>query len=258
MPLPLARLLTAVAVLAGAQLGLGLLAPPAAAAERVITITADGPDPVTLAGVRKGDTIVFVNGDQAFPHTVASRAGDWSFSATINPGARYEGPEPLTAAGRYVYGDNSPLEDYEGEVVVGSTATAKPTRKPSASASPRPSRPAASEDPEPTPTPSTGTVTTPPLIGGVPPTAAPSTSGPPPVAAPEPSETADPGEEVVALPEGTLPQPYAPRAYGLPAAVAAVAAVGTGSLLVRVLLAHPAARRRLPSPVVTVTDPDTA
>jgi hypothetical protein len=64
-----------------------------------------------------------------------------------------------------------------------------------------------------------------------------------------------PSGETVAVAPGRLAEPSTARRYGLPAALAAVAAAGVGSLLVRLLLAHPAARhaRRTGSgPAVTV------
>ena len=258
---PLLRLLTAIAVLAGAQLGLGVLAPAAQAAERTITITADGPEPVTLTGVRPGDTIVFVNGDGTFPHTVASRSANWSFSTTIFPGDRFEVPDALTTAGRYLYGDDSELEDYSGEVVVGTVA--KPSRTPTRSPAPRATRSApATSEPTASPTSGTGVLTAPPIAGGPTPSATPTPTGPAPVTAPEPSETEDPEEQTTVLGDGPLPEPYTPRAYGLPGAVAAVGAVGTATLLVRFLLAHPAGRasarvRREPL-AVTVEEPGSA
>jgi hypothetical protein len=78
-------------------------------------------------------------------------------------------------------------------------------------------------------------------------------AAPLPETAPEPEEAAGP----LALP-GRLGAPAGYRGYGLPAALAVVLAAGVASLLVRLLLAEPAARRRArssmtgPSPVATV------
>lgn len=243
----LVRLLALVAVLAGAQLG--LLAGPAHAAERVVRITADGPDPVTLAGVRVGDVITFRNADPTFPHGVGSTSDNWSFSQTLNPGQEFTTAR-LPKAGTYTY-DEGPaiLDDYEGSVVVGSTATARPKPKPS-SASPRPSS-TGSSDPTPAPSStSTGSAGTPPLVGGGVPTQTASPTGPPPVSAPEPTESEDP-DGTLALPGGTLPEPPTPREYGLPIAIATVGTAGVASLLVRFLLAHPAGRRQ-DRPLVTL------
>lgn len=248
----LVRMLALVAVLAGAQLG--LLAEPAHAAERVIRITADGPDPVTLAGVKVGDVITFRNADPTFPHGVGSTSDNWSFSASLGPGEELT-TAPLRARGTYTYDEGpSVLDDYEGSVVVGSTATAKPKPRPT-SASPRPSS-TGSADPTRSPSPTasaTGSASTPPLGGGGVPTTTPSPTGPPPVTAPPPTETEDPdsGGGTVALPGGTLPEPPTPREYGLPIAVATVGTAGVASLLVRFLLAHPAGRRQ-DRPLVTL------
>jgi hypothetical protein len=53
----------------------------------------------------------------------------------------------------------------------------------------------------------------------------------------------EPSGPAVAIGTGRLPEPPTGRRYGLPAALAAIAAAGVASLLVRLLLAHPAARR---------------
>lgn len=250
------RLLAVVAVLVTAQLG--LLAGPAMAAERVVVITADGPDPVTLAGAKVGDVVTFRNEDETFPHGVRSTSANWSFDVRLNPGQEFTTAK-LAKSGTYTYdsGDLT-LDDYEGSVVVGSSATAKPTPSKTRTASPRPSS-SGSEDPTPSPSStetSTGSATTPPLIGGEVPTPTPSPTGPPPVTAPDPTQTEDPdgdpdGSGTVALPGGTLPEPPTPREYGLPIAVATVGAAGTASLLARFLLAHPAGRRQQ-RPLVTL------
>ena len=78
-------------------------------------------------------------------------------------------------------------------------------------------------------------------------------AGPLPEPAPDPEQAAGP----LAVP-GRLGAPAGYRGYGLPAALAAVLAAGVASLLVRLLLAEPAARRRArsaltgPAPVATV------
>lgn len=254
----LLRLLAVVAVLVAGQLG--LLAGPAQAAERVVVITADGPDPVTLAGAKVGDVVTFRNEDATFPHGVRSTSANWSFNVRLNPGQEFTTAK-LAKTGTYTYdsGDLT-LDDYEGSVVVGSSATARPTPSKTRTASPRPT---STGSDEPTPSPSStetgtgsGSATTPPLIGGEVPVPTSSPTGPPPVTAPEPTETEDPDGEpdgggTVALPGGTLPEPPTPREYGLPIAVATVGAAGTASLLVRFLLAHPAGRRQ-DRPLVTL------
>lgn len=263
---PLLRLLAVLLLFAGTQLGLSLaLGGTAMAAERVIEINLDGPKPVTLTGVKVGDTIAFKNTDAAFPHTVKSTSPNWSFDATINPNATFKVPTALKAAGKYTYADNSPLEDYAGEVQVTATTAKPPTRKPT----PRPTRTTSGEPsqepsngatPTDEPTGGSGQAQTPPLIGGGIPTPSPGSVLPPPVTAPEPTGTdgaPQAGSGTVALPGGNLPEPPTPREYGLPTAVATVGAAGTASLLVRFLLAHPAGRRRLDAPIVTLDEPRT-
>jgi len=58
-----------------------------------------------------------------------------------------------------------------------------------------------------------------------------------------PSPSPSPVAPAVLAAPGRLPEPSTARRYGLPAALAAVAAAGVASLLVRLLLAHPAARQ---------------
>ena len=57
---------------------------------------------------------------------------------------------------------------------------------------------------------------------------------------PDPTPNPEPGSP------GRLDNPPTPRDYGLPTALAAVLVAGVGSLIVRLLLAEPAARRRTP------------
>ena len=72
------------------------------------------------------------------------------------------------------------------------------------------------------------------------PVLAPTPAGPSPRAA-GPPQVSPPARLAVA---GDLPGPGSPRGLGLPAVLAAVLVLGVASLLVRVLLAEPAARRR--------------
>ncbi|MCA1720481.1 MAG: hypothetical protein LC779_05015 [Actinobacteria bacterium] len=139
----------------------------------------------------------------------------------------------------------------------GSTApgpSPAPAQSPAASPAPAGASPASS------PTGGTGAVG-PPLISGELPSAEPSPGGPAPDVAPvlpgtegeqSPEPTASAGPAVAVSP-GRLAEPSTARRYGLPAALAAVAAAGVASLLVRLLLAHPAARgRRRTGPAVPV------
>ena len=72
------------------------------------------------------------------------------------------------------------------------------------------------------------------------PVLAPTPAGPSPRAA-GPPQVSSPARLAVV---GDLPGPGSPRGLGLPAVLAAVLVLGVASLLVRVLLAEPAARRR--------------
>ena len=76
------------------------------------------------------------------------------------------------------------------------------------------------------------------------PALAPTPAGPSPRAV-WPPQVTPPARLAVA---GDLPGPGNPRGLGLPAVLAAVLVLGVASLLVRVLLAEPAARRRAADP----------
>lgn len=230
---------------------------PASAAAKTITIslTANGPKPASgTAAV--GDSVVFRNDDQTFVHQVSSASTNWTFdSPPLAPGQTFPAGK-LAKPGTYVYrGAN--LDSFTGKIVVPGGTTASAAPPPSRSAAPAPSRsPAASSAPAsatPSPAGGSGQVGPPPLAGGfgtvgapTPPAASP--RGPAPNVAPT-----LPGEDPVVSPEasgvavsigrGRLPEPPTGRRYGLPAALAAVAAAGIASLLVRLLLAHPAAKR---------------
>ena len=244
-----------------------VLAPRAAhAAERRIQITADGPIPA-IATIKAGDTVIFRNADPTFVHQVDEASPNWSFTCPpLAPGAECN-VGTLTKPGEYLY-EGINLDDFTGKVVIPapSSPAASPTRpRPASSPAAPPPQPASSPEPgqspaaEPSPTGGTGAVG-PPLIGGGLPSLAPSPGGPAPDIAPalpgeEPSPEPTSTDPAVLASPGRLPEPVTARRYGLPAALAAVAAAGVGSLLVRLLLAHPAARARRPDasgPPVTV------
>jgi plastocyanin len=250
--------------LAGVLLG---VAPAQAARTVTIELTADGPKPASVT-VTAGDTVEFLNTDPTFVHGAQSKSTNWTFDTQpLPPGARARAGT-LSKAGTYTYESTNTLEQFSGRVVVpGTTATAP---SPARSAVSTPSRPPASSPaaspgaatPAPSASPTGGSgVVGPPLISGGLPSAAPTEGGPAPDVAPvlpggegeqspEPAGSAGPA---VAVSPGRLAEPATARRYGLPAALAAVAAAGVVSLLVRLLLAHPAARgRRRPGPAVTV------
>lgn len=236
-----------------------LLATPASAGRTLtISITATGPKP-SSAVAAVGDTVRFVNEDATFVHQVRSKSPNWTFdSAPLAPGQSFTAPA-LAKAGEYVY-QGANLDTFTGKVVVpaGTTVTPTPTRSatpaPSRSAAPGPSPSAPTPSPSPSPAVSGGSGSAPaPFAGGfgsvgipggpggssgaLAPNVAPTLGG----AGTAPS--AGPSGEVVAVGSGRLPEPPTGRRYGLPAVLAATAALGVGSLLVRLLLAHPAARR---------------
>jgi plastocyanin len=230
---------------------------PASAAGKTITIglTANGPKPASVTAA-VGDSVVFRNDDQTFVHQVSSASNNWKFdSPPLAPGQTFPAGK-LAKPGSYVYrGAN--LDSFTGKVVVPGGTTASAAPPPSRSAAPAASRsPAASSAPassSPSPAGGSGQVGPPPLAGGFGTVGAPT----PPAASPRgpaPNVASTlPGEDPVVSPEasgvavsigrGRLPEPPTGRRYGLPAALAAVAAAGIASLLVRLLLAHPAAKR---------------
>jgi plastocyanin len=253
---------TAPYALLGVLLSLVLLpllgAAPALAARTItIELTANGPKPAsTTADV--GDTVVFKNTDATFVHQVQNKSTNWQFnSQPLAPGQSFPAPK-LTKPGTYEY-QGANLDTFTGKVVVpGGTTSAPPSATPTRSAAPAPSKapssptPVASPSASASPTGGTGVVGPPPLAGGfgtvgVPGSPAPGSSAVAPNVAPtlagEDVATPAASGPAVAVGTGRLPEPPTGRRYGLPAALAAVAAAGVASLLVRLLLAHPAARR---------------
>jgi hypothetical protein len=187
----------------------------------------------------------------------------WEYtSPPLGPGQSTE-PVPFPAAGTYVFLDRrgvGPLSTEQvGRIVV--VAPAPPTQAPAPAPAPAPppadapSPPGGGQQAPPAPAPAppapaggsadgpslAGGIAPAPLDGGlegtlVPPSIADGFGTQPPVAAP--------GEQVQAL-RGPLPGGANARGFGLVAVLAALGVVGMASLLVRVLLAEPAARRPL-------------
>ena len=260
-------LLAALAALAGSL----LLAAPASAAEKVVTITAEGVSPAVLE-VAAGDTITFVNEDTSFGYRARATSDNWDLDSGpvgLLPGRSYTHPDPITEPGTYTY------EVAEGERYAGSVVLRSASPKPSATkaGTPKPS-PQRSPTPASSPTGGSGTAS-PPAAGGLgpiqtdpspaagggapaPAIALPALPGESPGPAPETAGEPDPVATTAAAVPGRLGSPPTARGYGLPAALAAVLAAGVASLLVRLLLAEPAARRRAraamsaPVPVATV------
>ena len=284
----MARRLSASAVLLVALLGSVVLAAPAQAAERVISITADGLLPRTLT-IAAGDTVVLVNDDAAFRYRATSTTGRWSFDSGLIPlarGQRYVLPE-ISDSGAYgftVFQNEAP---FTGTITLPAPGTAvpRPATSPStgsssggstkASPTSQPSsQPSGAASASPAPAGGTGAAALPPLsagFGAVDPAPSPAPGAPAPAIAPDllalPGEVPAPqaAGKAVASPtpltnsaiQGDLPGTGTSRGYGLPAVLAAVLAAGVASLLVRLLLAEPAARRavaglRGPNPAAAV------
>jgi plastocyanin len=264
-----ARLLAALGALLVACAVQWLPAPAAAAAKtHVVTVGVGGPDPSTVT-VARGDRVQFHNSDQV-AHRVRSSAGGWSYdSKDVAPGGRSPVTPAFTTAGTFRYTDAQVglvvRPPATGNVVVPSTTpSTTPSTRPSttpapsssAGASPRPgatrSAGPAPGTAGPVPTQS-GMAVLPGFGPGVVPTLpvpTPST-GPAPAVAPTVPPSATPAAAVGDDPVVTygdkegIVQGSAHR-YGLPALLALVGIAGVVSLLVRFLLAQPAARRTPP------------
>jgi plastocyanin len=256
------------AVLAAA-LALLLPASPAAAARTVdVVLSAERPATVSLA---PGDSVRFVSGEEGPlgpPHQVTSTRQDgtrgWEYeSPVLGPGDSTD-PVAFDRAGTYLFVDRrggpGPLgSEVVGRIVVSAPRAASPSPTPVRTAAPTP--PASTGAPAPPPPGPTPVTTSSPadlsgLLGGV--AAAPLDGALPddPVVPPalvdlglEPDDddTADADDRpLVQAAPGPLPGTGTSRGFGLPASLAALAAVGVASLLVRVLLAEPSARTARP------------
>ena len=254
-----------VLVLAG---GFGLRMPVAAAATATVTLGPQGPSPTTVT-VAEGDTVRFVNSDSV-THTLTHTSGPWSFTATVAAGG-HQDPPAFTASGTFSYSDRRNFvvpTTASGSIVV-RTKAPSPTPGPGVTSGPTAApRPSASQKPSGTPKPSATagpSATLPssaqPSLSGGPgaspaPAALPSVPGTGQVPPAGQSGTPKPTVAVSAAPSPSgTPAPwvsYAERGltqgsshrYGLPAALAVVAIMGLASLLLRLLMAEPAARRR--------------
>jgi plastocyanin len=261
---PVRALVLLLAVLAAA-LGFVVTSTPASAATVDVVLTDRAPAVVTL---RPGDSVRFVNGETGLLalHRVTSTQRDGSAAWSYDSGnltAGQAGPlATFPAAGSYAFLDRrgapGPLgSDLFGRIEVVAPAPAAPAPPAPAPAAPAPPAPPAAAPPAP-PAPAPAPA--------VPPTTAGSLAGltgsvglgglqqpvpggfvPPAFsdllseAGVEP-ETAEPGPPPVQALKGPLPGETTLRALGLPASLAALAAVGVASLLVRVLLAEPVVR----------------
>lgn len=240
---------------------LGLLAvlflpAPAQAAGHTVTLSTGGPSPSAIT-ISAGDTVTFRAGDGNTYH-VRRSAGTWTFSATVTSAKPVTTP-PFTQAGTYSYTTTfdtllgeSPASN--GSITVPATPpsptpSASPSARPSATATPRPT---ASPSPSAAPSPS-GVALPPPIVGGVEPTptGSPSAQPAPVVAVGRPSASPLPPSPVpvVDYADPTEIAQGSAHGFGLPATLAVVAVVGVVSLIVRILLAAPEARRPADPPV---------
>lgn len=268
-----ARVLLAGTLLASVLASL-LLAVPVSAADRVVSVTAAGLAPAMLE-VRAGDRVTFsVTNDLLASTRLKSTGGPWSFdkvvSGDVTGAGTFTVPEPLTTSGRYSYTATRGGKTFQGTVVVPGpapsaepSASVAPSPSPSAGATPAPvaSKAPASPPPSPPPAGGSGSAALPPLTGGfgavgqpapMPGGLAPAPTlalpllpelqqafGPLPATAPAPTTGALRATAVA----GDLAGQPTLRGYGLPAAIAVVLAGGVISLLVRLLVADPAAAR---------------
>jgi hypothetical protein len=222
------------------------------AAGHTVTLSAGGPSPSAIT-IAAGDTVTFKAGDANTYH-VRRSSGSWSFTATVTS-SKPVTTAPFESAGTYSYtvtfdtllGQSPPSN---GSITVPATPPS-PTPSASPSAKPRPSatasaRPSTSPTPSAAPTPS-GQAVPPPIVGGVVPTPdVTPTGGPAPQVAPGgPSPTALSPSPVAAVDYARPSEivQHSAHGFGLPAALAVVAVVGVVSLIVRILLASPEARR---------------
>lgn len=237
-----------------------LLASPASAADRVVTISGDGLSPAALQ-IQPKDTVTFKVPTRVLGgYRLASTGGQWTFSGRAGDllGAdTFTVPQALSAPGTYTYTATGGGQTLQGSVVVPATAAA-PGAPPPGAPAPAAPKPGAPPPPAPPPAGGSGSTALPPLAGGfgtvqqpgplpggglaqapalAAPLVPPDLNGP--LLAPPPSVATALTPTAVA---GTLPGQATLRGYGLPAAIAAVLAGGVLSLLVRLVGAGPARR----------------
>lgn len=265
-----------VLALLGSLLGLGLAtAAPASAAVREVLL--DASIEPRAVSIKAGDVVRFIVPAGEPEHRVVSTKAEGQDPNWPTEDGNYDsGPiaagafvdTPAFPAGTYTFEDRRsaalPPSAALPRTVLGSvtatraTAGPAPSRSPTAKPSPGAgSRPTSGPSAQPTGSPASpvpiggGTGVLPPLSGGFSvPTLPPSAPGLGPQVAPTlageepsltPEEQAEQAEQV-AVRAGRLPQGSTDRFFGTLAALGAVAALGTASLLIRLLLAHPAAR----------------
>ncbi len=221
-----------------------VVAVPAHAATRTVTLAANGPIPARLV-LDPGDRVQFVNGDNV-QHRVTSGKG-WTFdSGVLSPGDRSK-LTPALPAGTYAYTDTRSLvvslQTFPGSLVVKAGA---PSPTPSRSPAPAPPpRPSTAPTPAVVPTPPPGGTAVPsafPTAVVLPTASAPAPAELPTVVAPSAAPTATPSP--ILYGDATALVQHSPHRYGLPVVLGMVAIAGVASLLVRLLLSMAPATRR--------------
>lgn len=258
---PLRRALVLVVALLGAALGGLVLGAPASAARTVdIVLTERGPAAVAL---QPGDSVRFVNGETSplAPHRVTSTERDgstpWQFdSGDLGPG-QASGIVTFPVGGNYLFVDRRGGpgllgQERIGRISVTAPAPPPPAPAPQQQAAPPPPAPAPPPPPPPPPAPAPPDASTPGSAGSVDLGQLTAPVGEVPVVPPAVADLlreggtplpTEPDLPLVQAIDGPLPGVGTSRPLGLPAALAALAAVGVASLIVRVLLAEPAADR---------------
>ena len=237
-----------------ALLGLSLsVAGPASAASRPVTLTGSGPSPARIS-ITVGDAITFTNADElGFSHVVTSSGDGWTYGPTMVASGASTTTATFARPGTYTYTDhrNTISTDVTGSIVV----TGSPAANPRPASAPSTASPASnpSQDPQPAAAPvDPSTATTPtesptpnpviaPAVAPVPVALAAVTAAPvaaSPSASPD-SAQAPAGPLAIS---GSVNNSNDQQAYGLPAALAALAIAGIASLVIRLMLSRPTAR----------------
>lgn len=229
----------ALAALLGVLVTAGLLlAGPAHAATRTVTLTSSGPVPARLV-LGPGDRVRFTNADNVQHRVTAARG--WKYdSGTLAPGATSGLTPVLTTPARYGYTDTRSLlltvATFSGSLVVPTPAPSpSATRSPSPRPAPTTAAPVPSATTAPGPVLPTLGPTAGPLPTGVP------TYSPPAVVAP--TTLPSPAPDIRYGDAQALVQ-SSPHRYGLPALLGLVGVVGVASLLLRLLLSIAPGTRR--------------
>ena len=241
-----------------ALLGLSLsVAGPASAANRPVTLTGSGPSPARIS-IAVGDAITFTNADElGFSHVVTSSGDGWTYGPTMVASGASTTTAKFAQPGTFTYTDhrNTISADRTGSIVVTGAPAASPrpasapaAASPVSSPSQDPQPGAAPIDPSTAVTPTEGPSPAPvvaPAVAPAPVALAAVTAAPVPASASASASASPDPAQAPAGPlavTGSVNNSNHQQAYGLPAALAALAIAGIASLLIRLLLSHPAAR----------------